>query len=281
MPPKSLHPKVFHASMADWPVCNWYNIRYMLRLIFSEMMANTAIIFTLVHYNAEYPTSLPLSVPAAAVFGWAMWVCGPISGPQITPIIPLALVFMRHITVIYGVVVMVGQFLGALLGYSLALAMRPDNHPNSHGKDYGLSLRKHVSVGQAFGLEFMAAFWVTMAVSATLDEFRPPVWSQGHITSFYAFFAVTILWLAAVIGHYTGCSIHPFRSLIPAMFNNNYQDVWIYFTAPILGMIVAVLAYEMIMSEGASTARIKAWFTDPNFDRHIDYKQLEEEEDNS
>ncbi|KAF7259184.1 hypothetical protein EG68_03811 [Paragonimus skrjabini miyazakii] len=279
MSSRSLTLKRPKASMAVWPKCDWYNLRFILRVMFSEIMANTAIIFTLVHYNASFPHSLPIAVPAAGVFGWAVWVCGPVSGPQVTPIVPLALVIMRHITIIHALVVMIGQFLGSLFGYLLAWALRPDNHPSTHGTNYGLTVIHHVTVGQAFGLEFLAAFWVILAVLATLDEFRPSAWSQGHITSFYAFFALTILWLAALVGHYTGASIHPFRSLVPAIFGNNYKDVWIYFTAPFLGSIVAVLVYEMIMSEGASAARIKAWFTDRNFDRHLDYKKLEHEDD--
>ncbi|KAF7262046.1 hypothetical protein EG68_00636 [Paragonimus skrjabini miyazakii] len=164
--------------MDKWPKCDWYHLRYLLRIIFSETVTNTTIIFTLIHYNAELPASLPTAVPAIAVFAWTIWVCGPVSGPQITPIVPAALVFMRHITIIHAVVVMVGQFLGSLFGYLLAWALRPDNHPGVNGTNFGLTLVKHVTVGQAFGLEFLAAFWIIMAVLATLDEFRPSPWTQ-------------------------------------------------------------------------------------------------------
>lgn len=113
-------------------------------------------------------------------------------------------------------------------------------------------------------------------------------------------------------GKVTGCGLNPAFSLSAAIFNNNYKKIWvsfgsakpdlffvnswlyrlsysclklnyscsflkIYIVAPFVGTIIAVLFWEMLLSDGASVERIKHWWTDPDFDRTKDYKRLDRE----
>jgi len=41
-------------------------------------------------------------------------------------------------------------------------------------------------------------------------------------------------------GNYSGGSMNPIRSLSPAVVNNNLQSLWIFLTAPFIGMLIAV-----------------------------------------
>ena len=55
------------------------------------------------------------------------------------------------------------------------------------------------------------------------------------------------LFIAVLFGFYlTGGSANPARSLGPAIFTNNLSTVWIYFVGPLLGGLIAALAYRYI-----------------------------------
>ncbi|KAF5404673.1 hypothetical protein PHET_01735 [Paragonimus heterotremus] len=261
------------ASMSNWPSRDWYHARFLLRVCISEMFAVSALIFTHMHYDATMPYNLPEAIPCSIVFGWAIWVFGPISGPQLSPIVTIALLITRRITILSAIASVVGQILGVIFGFLLALGLAANTHPLLHTSTFGMSTVNHVTTIQAFGLEFVASTWLIWVILATLDEFRAVPWSQGHVSMFYSVFLLTRLWLEAVLGTYTGCSLNPFRSLIPAIFHRKYETLWVYIVGPSAAAILAPLIYETILSDGASTRRFRAWITRMDFDRCWDYKR--------
>lgn len=44
----------------------------------------------------------------------------------------------------------------------------------------------------------------------------------------------------------TGASMNPVRTLGPALAAGNYNRIWIYFAAPILGAIFGTSAYDFL-----------------------------------
>ncbi|KAA3679230.1 aquaporin-1 [Paragonimus westermani] len=292
--------------MSSWPSRDWYHARFLLRVCLSEMFAVSALIFTHMHYDATVPYNLPEAIPCSIVFGWAIWIFGPISGPQLSPIVTVSLLVTRRITIFHLLASMIGQFLGVLFGFLLALGLAANTHPFLNTPKFGMSTVNHVTAAQAFGLEFLASTWLIWVILATLDEFRAVPWSQGHVSIFYSVFLLTRLWLEAMLhlrttwtdnsywmsgvrrifysdkqkGSYTGCSLNPFRSLVPAVFHRKYDNLWVYIVGPFAAAILAPLIYETVFSDGASTWRFRAWFTLVDFDRYLDYK-LENTKDNA
>ena len=55
---------------------------------------------------------------------------------------------------------------------------------------------------------------------------------------------------ALVTGPLTGGSFNPARSLGPAVIGGVWTAHWLYWAAPILGMIVAMRLYESVRSAG-------------------------------
>ncbi|HEX6561132.1 MAG TPA: aquaporin, partial [Nitrososphaera sp.] len=47
----------------------------------------------------------------------------------------------------------------------------------------------------------------------------------------------------------SGASMNPARSFGPALVAGNFSDQWIYWLAPIIGALVAVLAFEMVKDD--------------------------------
>ena len=58
-----------------------------------------------------------------------------------------------------------------------------------------------------------------------------------------------ILLEAMFAGPMTKASMNPIRSIAPAIFTGNFQYLWLYTTAPILGAIVAVSSCKLVKEE--------------------------------
>ncbi|THD18843.1 AQP-1 [Fasciola hepatica] len=221
----------YKATAATLPRCDWYHIKFMCRFFTAEALGLGMILFLVACHGAGGKLASDVSGPitASAAFAVAVWTIGPISGPQLTAAVSLALLMTRRINFVYFILGIAGQFCGALVGIALASQLVP-----------GLSNKKlnlhtpgeNVTDGQAFGMEFICSFLLIVWCLSTVDEFRHPHWTQSHI----------------------------------------------YILAPMVGSIIAVLFWEMMISDGASVERIKHWWTDPNFDRTKDYKRLSQED---
>ncbi len=88
---------------------------------------------------------------------------------------------------------------------------------------------------QSFILEFLLTLILMLVILKV---------SSGSIeTGTMAAIAIggIVLIEALVFGPITGASMNPARSIAPALASGNFQEIWLYIVAPILGAIVAVL----------------------------------------
>jgi len=59
------------------------------------------------------------------------------------------------------------------------------------------------------------------------------------------------VWLLVLFGGpISGASLNPTRSIAPAITGGNYQNIWIYLTAPFAGAILGVLVHRVLHGEG-------------------------------
>jgi MIP family channel proteins len=96
---------------------------------------------------------------------------------------------------------------------------------------------------QSFVLEFILTFllmFVILNVSTGAKE-------KG-ITAGIAVGAVIAL-EAMFAGPICGASMNPARSLAPALVSWHLEGLWIYLTAPVVGALVAVLAFRCVRAE--------------------------------
>ncbi|CAL8095877.1 unnamed protein product [Calicophoron daubneyi] len=258
------------------PKCTLRNLGHLCRLFVSEMIGLGLICFVCVIYQPPSTgLNLPFPVVLGLVFTWVLWVCGPISGAQVNPCVSLALLFTRRLSVVHAIVCMAGQLVGATAGAWIAIVCGPESLSST--PYVGMTMRStSISVGQAIGLEIIGTMILVISVLSVSDEFRASAWSQGHFTVFPFEFGVTLALIAATVGMYSGGSVNPFRSLGPAFVNRTLVEQWIYIVGPLIGCVLATVVYELMLSNGASGPRIKAWFTDSEFDRRKDYRKPHE-----
>jgi aquaporin Z len=48
-------------------------------------------------------------------------------------------------------------------------------------------------------------------------------------------------------------SLNPARTLGPAVFSGDYSSIWVYFTAPVLGMLLAAEVFTRVNPARANT----------------------------
>lgn len=96
----------------------------------------------------------------------------------------------------------------------------------------------HIS---AFWLEMLLSFFLMITIlhiSTGSKEIGPIAGlAVGSVILLEAMFA----------GPLTNASMNPIRSLAPALVGNHWEPMWLYFTAPFIGMALAVVAFRFFV----------------------------------
>jgi aquaporin Z len=107
--------------------------------------------------------------------------------------------------------------------------------------DNGATLPR-IPVASAFAVEWLLSFALMFVIMAVATDER--------VADGFAAIAVglTVGFCALTGGPITGASMNPARSFGPAMVGGLWQTHWIYWLAPITGMMAAARAYELLRS---------------------------------
>ncbi|PIN04134.1 Aquaporin (major intrinsic protein family) [Handroanthus impetiginosus] len=97
-----------------------------------------------------------------------------------------------------------------------------------------------VGCAQAFALEFVISFNLMFVVTAVATDTR----AVGELAGIAV--GATVMLNILVAGQTTGASMNPVRTLGPAIAANNYEAIWIYLTAPILGALAGAAVYSAV-----------------------------------
>ena len=160
-----------------------------------------------------------------------------ISG-HFNPAVTIGFVAARRIDPMMAVLYIVAQLFGAVVAaYVLKVTFPAEAFAAAHGTIQEIS--SDVTSTQAWILEALATFFLVFVVFGTAVDPKAP-----HVGGFAIGLAVTADILA--IGPITGASMNPARSFGPALVTGIYQGQFIYWTAPIVGSVVAALLYDAL-----------------------------------
>jgi MIP family channel proteins len=104
-----------------------------------------------------------------------------------------------------------------------------------------------VAPPQAFALECLLSFALMLVITAVATDNRiPPGFAPIAI-------GLTVGFCALTGGPLTGASMNPARSFGPAVVGGLWHAHWLYWVAPITGMVGAVRCYDWLRRRLAST----------------------------
>jgi len=226
----------------NWPL-------YVFEAVELAIFMLSACAFTVFLFDPSYAALhlFPNAIVRRIFMGVAMGITailiihspmGKRSGAHFNPAITVAYFRLRKICKWDAMFYVLFQFIGGVLGVAVAALFFGSTLAQPR-VEYAVTIPGKYGVSAAFFAElFMAA--LLMAVVLWMTN-RPPLatytsYSVGVLIAFY------ILFFAPV----SGFSINPARTTGSAVFAGIWTAGWLYFAAPLLGMLVAAEIYLRI-----------------------------------
>jgi len=178
-------------------------------------------------------THVGVSLAFALIIMTAIVGFGAISGAHINPAVTIALWSRRHIPGRDAAAYVCAQCAGAALGAAAIMAIVGSAAATASATVPSLS------TGAAFGIEFVLSALLMLAILGVTTT--PAFASVAPLA-----IGLTVGVCALAGGPLTGASMNPARSLGPALITGIWQAHWIYWAAPITGMLAAVWGYTWI-----------------------------------
>jgi aquaporin Z len=177
---------------------------------------------------------LAMGLTAIAII-YSPW--GKRCGAHLNPAVTLTFLRLGKIQALDAVFYIIAQFVGGALGVLLvwallgsAFAEPPVDFVNTKPGATGLLVAYLTEVGMAFGIMLM----VLTALAS------------GRLMRFIGLFAgLMVATYIAALAPFSGMSINPARSFASALPGYLWDYLWIYFTAPVLGMQLAIEVFRL------------------------------------
>jgi MIP family channel proteins len=164
---------------------------------------------------------------------------GVASGGHFNPAVTTAFIALRRIDPVDGLVYILAQLSGGVLGALLTKAFLLDE---GRASDYGTPKISALLGGpfQGFIVEGIGTFVLVMVVLAVALNPETRRWAALAIGGALGF-------LVMVLGPLTGGSFNPARWFGPALVGNHFSDAWVYIFGPIVGALLAFAVYRFII----------------------------------
>jgi MIP family channel proteins len=181
-------------------------------------------------------------VHAFLLFGLIV-MFGVVSGGHFNPAVTLAALAIRRIRPLDGVIYMLAQLSGGVLGALLAKGLLLDE---GRATNYG-ALEVSGLLGSNFRgsiVEMIGTFVLVLVIlTAVYSEKSFKEWAPLAI-------GTTLGFIVMVGGPLTGAGFNPARWFGPALVGNEWGGVWPYLAGPIVGSLVAAAVYRFVLEPG-------------------------------
>lgn len=189
--------------------------------------------------SAENGTGYLLTALAFGLVIVAMaYSIGNVSGCHINPAVSIAMLASKKMTVKDFVGYVVAQFLGAIVGAAILMALV--------GKESGLGANALYkgSVGLSILVEVILTFVFVIAILGVTSKE-----SNSSVSGIVIGLTLTLVHILGI--SFTGTSVNPARSFGPALLvgGEALSSVWVFILAPLVGGVLAALVYNFLTSE--------------------------------
>jgi aquaporin Z len=165
------------------------------------------------------------------------------SGAHINPVVTFTFLRLGKIKPTDALFYILAQFVGGLLGLLLAVRLLGEAIADP-AVNYLITTPGVGGTGTAFIAEFSISFGVMLMI--LLVSNTPKL---SHFTGIFA--GVLIATYITVEAPLSGMSMNPARTLASAIPAHNWTAIWVYFTAPLLGMLSAAEVYVRLKGKKA------------------------------
>lgn len=167
---------------------------------------------------------------------------GHVSGCHVNPAVTAGLIVGQKVGLCKGALFILSQCLGATVGAAILYAVVPDTVRGAAGLGC-TGVSPSISVGQAFGIEFMITMVLVLVVFAAAADANNAGSVKGSAPLAIGL-SITTCHLFAI--PLTGSSMNPARSLGPSVVVGCWENHWVYWVGPILGGVTAGLLYQLV-----------------------------------
>lgn len=217
-------------------------------MLFVVLATGTAIAVSVAAGNStDWGVAGLVAISVAHGLGIAVMIYAThnISGGHINPIVTVAFMLTRHIKIGPGLVYVVFQFGGAILGTALLYAIVRDEIGNitnfgAHAINSGV-----VGEGGAFLVEIINGAVLLAVIYAVAISKR------GAGVAAPLAIGLTVILFHLIFIPMTGASAHPARTFAPALLSNAFDSYWVYALGPTVGAIIAAVLYHHLFRAGA------------------------------
>lgn len=215
----------------------------LVRHTYSEFLGTFALVFVgsgaiMTASSTAGGSILDIAIAHGLVLSIMCTVFMPIAA-HFNPAVTVGFLFTRRITPMMAGVHIVAQIVGAVAAAFALKSLFPEAvFALTHGG--GQQINPEVSGVHAWVLEAIATFFFMTAIYGTaVDKRTPRIGGFG--------IGLTLAFVILVIGPLTGGSINPARTFGPMVAHGSYEALAIFVTAPIVGAVIAALAYEHLI----------------------------------
>lgn len=180
---------------------------------------------------------LGISLTFGLVIMVMIYAVGHISGAHMNPAVTLGFFSARRLPFSDVPYYIVAQLVGAVMASLSLRFIFFESHV-----DLGLTLPLGPVI-QSFILELILSLILMFVIMGVATDFR----EQGVMAG--VAIGATIAIEAAIGGPISGASMNPARSFGPALVSLNFNYLWIYLTAPIIGCMGGAKLYGIIRCE--------------------------------
>ncbi len=160
---------------------------------------------------------------------------GNVSGCHINPAVSIAMLVSKKMTVKEFFAYICSQFIGAILGGAMLLAI----FPASTG--YGSNALYQDNIAASLLIEIILTFVFVLAILGVTSKVE-----NGTVAGIVIGLTLTLVHIFGI--HFTGTSVNPARSFGPAIFagGDAFANVWVFILAPLVGGVLAALIYNFL-----------------------------------
>ncbi|MXX20588.1 MAG: hypothetical protein F4Y82_06385 [Cenarchaeum sp. SB0665_bin_23] len=217
-------------------------MRFSVRIFMAELLGTFGLVIAAtgsIVYDDIHSQNLGLGfISLMHLLG--LWIVvsvfGKYSMAHFNPAVTIGFAITRHARWSDVPTYLVAQCVGGMLGSVFVL------YTLGHHADLGLN-RPDYSLGLPFffGAEVLATIFLMVGILCIVSTKVHGIVTGLVVGSIVAF----DVWF---LGPVSGASMNPIRSLAPVVMTGIIHDVWLYITAPLLGVLMPALLYRWRMN---------------------------------